>query len=348
MIVVDNASSDRSVEMVRREFPLVTLMVSPENLGFTRANNRAIERASGEYVLLLNPDTTILGTHTVMGWLSFMDKHQDAGASGCKLVFPDGTHQVGDAGFRPTLASVASYALFLSRISPFFKGVYLNYHRLDAPCEVDWVCGADLLVRRSIIVDTGLMDEDIFMYADDVEWGCRIRSSGCKIYYLPISKIIHSRAQRRATKEGTPSFAWFENMRHLYGLYHKGQPIMLFDILFSINFLLRGVLYHLCYLKSKDPGTGAKAGSHVAVPEAGRRTCLQERVAASSGGYGEEMRIGIDFHAAEREGTGNCTYIRNIVEQIVRLAPEHEYFLYVTDAPEPLLRKIPGKGTGAS
>lgn len=259
VIVVDNASSDRSVEMVRREFPLVTLMVSPENLGFTRANNRAIERASGEYVLLLNPDTTILGTHTVMDWLSFMDKHQDAGASGCKLVFPDGTHQVGDAGFRPTLASVASYALFLSRISPFFKGVYLNYHRLDAPCEVDWVCGADLLVRRSIIVDTGLMDEDIFMYADDVEWGCRIRSSGRKIYYLPSLKIIHLQGATAATKEGAPSFAWFENMRHLYGLYNKGQPIILFDTLFFINFLLRGVLYHLRYLKSKDPGTGAKA-----------------------------------------------------------------------------------------
>lgn len=121
VIVVDNASSDCSVEMVRQRFPQVRLMVNQENLGFTRANNRAIERTSGEYVLLLNPDTIILGNHTVMDWLSFMDEHRDAGASGCKLVFPDGSHQVGDAGFRPTLGSVASYALFLSRMSPFSR-----------------------------------------------------------------------------------------------------------------------------------------------------------------------------------------------------------------------------------
>jgi hypothetical protein len=261
VIVVDNASSDRSVEMVRQEFPQVTLLVNSENLGFTRANNRAIERAAGEYVLLLNPDTIILGNHTVMDWLSFMDKHQDAGASGCRLVFPDGGHQVGDAGFRPTLGSVASYALFLSRISPFFKGIYLNYHHLDAPCEVDWVCGADLLVRRSIIADIGPMDEDIFMYAEDVEWGCRIRSSGHKIYYLPSLNIVHLQGATAAaaTKEGTPSFVWFENMRRLYRLYNKGQPIILFDTLFFINFLLRAFLYRLAYLKSRDPKTGEKA-----------------------------------------------------------------------------------------
>lgn len=262
VIVVDNASSDRSVEMVRQQFPQVTLMVNQENLGFTRANNRAIERASGEYVLLLNPDTIIPDSGTLTHWLAFMDEHREAGASGCRLVFPDGSRQVGDAGFRPTLGSVASYALFLSRISPFFKGIYLNYHHLVAPCEVDWVCGADFLVRRSIIADVGSMDEDIFMYADDIEWGCRIRASGYKVYYLPMITIIHYQGAtgEAAMEKGNPSFVWFDNLRSLYGLYHKGQQIVLFDILFSINFLLRGVLYHLCYLRSKDPKTGAKAG----------------------------------------------------------------------------------------
>jgi GT2 family glycosyltransferase len=190
-----------------------------------------------------------------------MDEHREAGASGCRLVFPNGDHQVGDAGFRPTLGSVSNYALFLSKISPSFKGVYLN-HAPRGPCEVDWVCGADLLVKRSIIDDVGSMDEDIFIYADDVEWGCRIRASGYKIYYLPMLTIIHYQGATRgvAMEKGNPSFVWFDSMRSLYGLYHKGQPIVLFDILFSINFLLRGVLYHLWYLRSKDPGMGAKAG----------------------------------------------------------------------------------------
>ena len=261
VIVVDNASSDGSVEMVRRRFPQVAVMENSENLGFTRANNRAIERASGEYLLLLNPDTIIPNDRTLTGWLAFMDEHREAGASGCRLVFPNGDHQVGDAGFKPTLGSVSSYALFLSKIFPSFKGVYLN-HAPRRPCEVDWVCGADLLVRRSIIADVGSMDEDIFMYADDIEWGCRIRASGYKIYYLPMLTIIHYQGATGGTAMGkdNPSFVWFDNMRSLYVLYHKRQPIVLFDILFSINFLLRGVLYHLCYLRSKDPKTGAKAG----------------------------------------------------------------------------------------
>jgi GT2 family glycosyltransferase len=261
VIVVDNASSDDSIGMLRRRFPQVVVMENSENFGFTRANNRAIEKASGEYLLLLNPDTIIPDSSTLRHWLAFMDEHREAGVSGCRLAFPNGDHQVGDAGFRPTLGSVSNYALFLSKIFPPFKGVYLN-HSPRGPCEVDWVCGADLLVRRSIIADVGSMDEDIFMYADDIEWGCRIRASGYKIYYLPTLTIIHYQGATGGIAMGkdNPSFVWFDNLRSLYGLYHKGQPIVLFDILFSINFLLRGVLYHLCYLRSKDPKTGVKAG----------------------------------------------------------------------------------------
>jgi hypothetical protein len=261
IIVVDNASSDGSAEMLRRSFSQVTLMENSANLGFTKANNRAIERASGEYLLFLNPDTIIPHERTLTDWLAFMDEHREAGASGCRLVFPNGDHQVGDAGFKPTLGSISNYALFLSKMSPSFKGVYLN-HSPRRPYEVDWVCGADLLVRRSVINDVGPMDEDIFMYADDVEWGCRIRASGYKIYYLPTLTIIHYQGATGgvAVEQGNPSFVWFDNMRSLYRFYHKGQPIVLFDILFSINFLLRGVLYYLCYLRSKDPEMGAKAG----------------------------------------------------------------------------------------
>ncbi len=253
VIVVDNASTDGSADMVRRRFPQAQVMVSRENLGFTRANNLALERASGEYVLLLNPDTIIPDSRTLAAWLHFMDEHPEAAASGCRLVFPDGSHQVGDAGFKPTLKSVASYALFLSKLFPSLKTVYLNSDGLRAPLEVDWVCGAGFLVRRSILPQVGMMDENIFMYADDVEWGCRMRSFGCKVFYLPALSIIHLQgATGGAAREGPPSFAWLENMRSLYARYNGGKAVAVFDILFSVSFFLRAVSYYLRFLASGD------------------------------------------------------------------------------------------------
>ncbi len=253
VIVVDNASTDGSVDMVRRQFPRVDLVVAAENLGFTKANNLALEKASGEYVLLLNPDTVMPDRHTLAAWLRFMDEHPQASASGCRLIFPDGSHQVGDAGFRPTLASVASYALFLSKIVPGVKTLYLNYSGFRGPMEVDWICGADFLVRRSILPEVGMMDESIFLYADDVEWGCRMRASGHRIFYLPGLSIVHLQgATRAAPVNGGLSFAWLENMRSLYGRYNSGKGLVLFDILFCVNFALRAALYKLWFMASRD------------------------------------------------------------------------------------------------
>ena len=115
------------------------------------------------------------------------------------------------------------------------------------------MCGADFLVRRSIIPKVGKMDENIFMYADDVEWGCRMRACGHKVFYLPALSIIHLQgATRKTAKEGPPSFAWLENMRSLYGRYSGGKGIVLFDVLFSVSFFLRATFYYLGFLVSRD------------------------------------------------------------------------------------------------
>ena len=267
VIVVDNASTDGSADMVRRRFPQAEVMASPENLGFAKANNLALERASGEYVLFLNPDTIIPDSRTLPAWLHFMDGRPEAAASGCRLIYPEGSHQVGDAGFRPTLKSVAGYALFLSKLFPSVKTVYVNRGGLKDPLEVDWVCGAGLLVRRSIIPEVGKMDENIFMYAEDVEWGCRMRDFGHKVFYLPGLSIIHLQgATERAAKEGPPSFAWLENMRSLYARYNRGKSVVTFDVLFSIGFFLRAASYYLGFLASGDAGMkekGARMGQYL-------------------------------------------------------------------------------------
>jgi N-acetylglucosaminyl-diphospho-decaprenol L-rhamnosyltransferase len=245
IIVVDNAS-DLSPRATVARHPGVRLIENSSNTGFAKANNQAIARAEGEYILLLNPDTVIEDTAILKDWIGFMDARPDVGASGCKLVFPDGSHQVGDAGFRPSLKTVFNFSFFLSRILPHtFKGLFITRGSLSGTMEVDWVCGADFLVRKSVLSRTGLMDESIFLYAEDVEWGCRIRSFGYKVCYLPFLKIIHFQgaSSNKTDLPPTVSFLWLENLRRLYKSYGKNQPLIFFDAILSLGYLLRALIY---------------------------------------------------------------------------------------------------------
>ncbi len=252
IIVVDNASADGSPQMVAATFPTVRLICNNENLGFAKANNQAMKEAEGDYILLLNSDTVVPDNQIFTEWLSFMDIHRESGASGCRLVKADGAHWVGDAGFKPSLGTIFGYSFFLSKLFPGrFKGLFLNYHVEAAAAEVDWVSGAALLVRRTILPEVGILDENIFMYAEDVEWGCRIRSRGYKIFYLPELVIIHLvGASTKKHEEGVFSYLWIENLRRLYQRFNPKQPLFLFDLIFATGFLLRSFLYLLVYMAS--------------------------------------------------------------------------------------------------
>ena len=255
VVIVDNASTDSSVEILKKEFPHIQLIQNDKNIGFTKANNQAIKEAKGKYILLLNPDTIMIDNDILKYWVMFMDNHPDVGATGCKLTYEDGSHQVGDAGFKPIFKTIFNFSFFLSKLKPLkYKGIFLNYNKLNAPIEVDWVGGADFLVRKSILEKVGLMNEDIFMYADDIEWGCRIREYGYKIFYLPQKKIVHlqggsAKKQKEISKF---SYLWLNNIRLLYKYYNKSQPIVLYDLVISSAFLLRSALYFCLYIKSKD------------------------------------------------------------------------------------------------
>lgn len=263
MIVVDNNSSDGSQENIKERFPGVQLVQNTKNKGFSKANNQGIKIARGDYILLLNPDTIIPDAGLLKKWLSFMDKHPETGASGCRLLYPDGTHQVGDAGFRPGLMTAFNFSFFLSKIAPvLFKGIYINNGRVNRPMEVDWICGADLLVRKSILDQVGLMNEDIFMYADDVEWGCRIKSFGHKVFYIPYLKIIHFQGVSLSKREIKTrfSFQWYQNLKKLYIVYCGGrQKALVYDSIFAMGFLLRVLMYNIRFILSKRPGDKEKA-----------------------------------------------------------------------------------------
>jgi N-acetylglucosaminyl-diphospho-decaprenol L-rhamnosyltransferase len=261
IIVVDNASTDGSLKMLYEEFPLVQVIKNSHNIGFTKANNIGIKGSQGEFILLLNPDTLINAPNIFRKWIAFMDIHKDAGASGCKLIFPDGSHQVGDAGFKPGLVSAMNFTFFLSNIFPYYcKGLFLGSGRLIKEMEVDWVCGADFMVRKSILPKTGLLDESVFMYAEDIEWGCRIRSFGYKIFYIPHLEIVHLQGEslKKVKSEDKVSFLWLINLRRLYELYNSTQSLFFYDLLMSIAFFLRTIFYSALLLGTQSVGAKKK------------------------------------------------------------------------------------------
>ena len=196
VIVVDNASTDGSAAMVRHSFPQVQLLVNDENLGFTAANNQAIARIQGRYMLLLNPDTEILGD-ALATMVGYMDAHPEVGALGPQLLNPDGSIQSSRRRF-PTMATAFLESTVLQRWFPDNR-VLRRYYMLDRPDdetqEVDWVVGAALLVRREVIGQVGPLDEGFFMYSEELDWCHRIKAHGWKVVYLPTAKIVHHGAQ---------------------------------------------------------------------------------------------------------------------------------------------------------
>ncbi|CQR58534.1 glycosyl transferase family 2 [Paenibacillus riograndensis SBR5] len=205
IILIDNNSRDDSVERISREFPGVMLIANSENVGYARANNQGMEVASGRYVLLLNSDTVVL-KDTLQTMISFMDGRPDLGASGCKVILPDGSlDKACKRGF-PTPSASFYYAFGFSKLfpdRPRFNGYQLGYLDPDQDYPVDCLVGAFMLLRRETIEQVGGLDEDFFMYGEDLDWCFRIKEAGWGIYYYPQTSIIHLKggsARRRPFK----------------------------------------------------------------------------------------------------------------------------------------------------
>ncbi len=191
IIVVDNASGDGSVEMVRSEYPHVQLIANPTNRGFTGGNNDGLACARGRYILLLNPDTEVVGD-ALATMVAYADAHPQVGALGPQLLNPDGSVQSSRRRF-PTLLTALFESTWLQSLAP--RGILRHYYALDLPddrpAEVDWVTGAALLVRREAMEQVGKLDAGFFMYSEELDWCKRIKDAGWKIVYLPSAQVIH-------------------------------------------------------------------------------------------------------------------------------------------------------------
>lgn len=193
VFVVDNASSDGSVQMLQERFPQVKLIANTENTGFAKANNQAIDIANGDYICLINPDT-LVREDTFQTCLDYMDSHPDVGMTGCKILNPDGTLQLACRRSFPTPWVSLTKVTGLSTLFPqsrLFSQYNLTYLDPNIIAEVDAISGSFMIARKETVNQVGGLDESFFMYGEDLDWCYRIHEAGWKIMYLPDTQIIH-------------------------------------------------------------------------------------------------------------------------------------------------------------
>jgi N-acetylglucosaminyl-diphospho-decaprenol L-rhamnosyltransferase len=194
--VVDNGSSDGSPEMVARDYPKVELIRGQINRGFAAANNIAIRNTESRYVLLLNPDT-VVEPYTLCQMIAFMDSQPDVGICGPRILFPDGRFQ--SCGYRfPTLLSEIRQSKNVGSIIRWIIGEPPRLVIEQAPADVDWVDGACFLIRRTVIQEIGLLDEQYFLYAEELDWCFRARQAKWRICALPSIRMVHYQGQSSA------------------------------------------------------------------------------------------------------------------------------------------------------
>jgi len=189
--VVDNNSPDDSVAMVQSEFTDVHLIANQENAGFTRANNQALRLCAGRFVLILNPDTEAEpGALTTL--VRYLETHPDVGAVGPKLLNTDGSLQANGRWFPNPWREFVGHS-GLRRLNPKSASPYWEYERedFDKEWETDTVTGACLMTRHEIMDKVGMLDEDFFMFYEEIEWCWRIRKAGWKIMYVPQARVTH-------------------------------------------------------------------------------------------------------------------------------------------------------------
>jgi GT2 family glycosyltransferase len=197
VIVVDNASVDGSMDMVKKEFPSTIIIQNSENTGFAKANNIGIKKSKGRYILLLNSDTEV-NHSTIATMLDYMEKNADVGVSTCKLLLRDGSMDPACHRGFPTPWAACAYYLKLEKFfpkSPLFAAYHQTYKNLATIHDVDIISGAFFLVRRSVASSVGVLDEAYFFYGEDMDWCIRIKRAGWRIIYNPTVTILHKKKQ---------------------------------------------------------------------------------------------------------------------------------------------------------
>ena len=246
IIVVDNASADGSVQMIKERFPDVILIENKQNTGFSAGNNLGLRRASGKFIVLLNPDT-VVQEDTFTKLLEFFEATPGASAATCKILNPDGTFSVDCRHSIPTPLTAFWKLLGLDRLFPksrFFAKYNLTYLDENELNQVEAISGSFMMMRSEIIKKVGELDEDFFMYCEDIDYCHRINQAGGKIFYVPDSQIIHYKGE--STKINNLDYVITFN-RSLYTFYKKHYQqkyVTPFKWLILLGVIFRGVVIY--------------------------------------------------------------------------------------------------------
>ena len=254
IIVIDNASSDGSADMVRRESPSVHLIANKENIGFARANNQAMEIAKGDVFVLINSDAE-LADDSLRHAVDMVINDRTCGLAGCRLMNSDGSTQISVGRFPGVsyalLSNTGLGVLLPARMrGRILAGRYFDY---TGQAEVDWVMGACLILRKDVYLTAGGLNTDYFMFGEDMEWCYRIKKAGYRIIYTPSARVIH-----HFNKSGASGAAKrYELMyRNYYSFCETNFGRVRSTIIRVLNIqglLLRYTGYKLGLIKTSDP-----------------------------------------------------------------------------------------------
>lgn len=271
VIVVDNASADDSVEKIMEQYPQVRMIANEENTGFAKANNQAMEAAVGRYILLLNSDT-IVQPDTLQTMVAFMDENPKVGASGCKVILPDGSLDKACRRGFPTPSASFYYAFGFSKLfpdRPRFNQYQLGYLDPNESYAIDCLVGAFMLVRRETLQQVGGLDETFFMYGEDVDWCYRIKQAGWDIWYHPVTYIVHYKGASSRRKP----FKIIYEFHHSMWIFHRKHYVQKYSwITNTAVYCGIAVKFTLSLIKNKliprgrgkdtIPGTGSRPSAN--------------------------------------------------------------------------------------
>jgi len=237
ILVVDDLSPDGAAEAILAEFPPVQfpeviVLRNARNLGFAGSNNVGLRQAQGRYVLLLNADTEVQ-PDALDEMVRFMDEHPDAGASTCRLELPNGQLDPASVRTIPTRTSAFYQALGLHRLFPkskrFAKYTASSFIDQSRTQKIECLVGAFALVRREVVESVGLLDEQFFMYGEDIDWCYRILQAGWSIYYHPAARVIHYKGESNKQRALRMNYEFHRAMVLFYRKHYAGKSFFLLD-----------------------------------------------------------------------------------------------------------------------
>jgi hypothetical protein len=276
IVVIDNASADGSAEMIEARFPHVKLIRSNENLGFAKGNNVAIRQCQGRYIALVNPDVIVL-PGCLDALADFLDENPKVGNVGPRVFNPDMTQQSTCRRFPTLWNNFCSATALASKFkgSRFFAGEHMFFFPHDRTLAVDVLVGCFSMIRREAFDAVGLLDEDLFMYGDDVDWCRRCWNAGWEVVFFPGARAIHDRGKITAPYPVRFALAQQRSVIHYWTKHHRFfgvlgiRSIMLFHHLVRYTFAVLSGLTH-------SPGS---ARSEVGKQVSG--ACLRELIFGS-------------------------------------------------------------------